>query len=56
MAPELTIKPIQVASMVQFSLLLVSLSAGLGKTFETLTADDYARMASVHLPALFYAP
>ncbi|KAH7351401.1 hypothetical protein BKA66DRAFT_279790 [Pyrenochaeta sp. MPI-SDFR-AT-0127] len=36
----------QIASIVQFSLLLVSLSAGLGKTFELLGEDDYARMAS----------
>ncbi|KAH7071991.1 hypothetical protein BKA63DRAFT_544444 [Paraphoma chrysanthemicola] len=37
----------QIASLVQFSLLLTSLSAGLSKNFELLKGDDYARMASV---------
>ncbi|CAO2653631.1 Nn.00g030420.m01.CDS01 [Neocucurbitaria sp. VM-36] len=36
----------QIASIVQFSLLLVSLSAGLGKTFGLLSLDDYTTMAS----------
>ncbi|KAF1850648.1 uncharacterized protein K460DRAFT_391103 [Cucurbitaria berberidis CBS 394.84] len=35
----------QVACLVQFSLLLVSLSAGLGKTFDLLSVDKYAAMA-----------
>ena len=35
----------QVANLVQFSLLLLSLSAGLAKSFGTLTDEQYARMA-----------
>ncbi|KAF2034175.1 hypothetical protein EK21DRAFT_41251, partial [Setomelanomma holmii] len=37
----------QIASLVQFSLLLLSLSAGLAKNFELLSKDEYARMASL---------
>ncbi|KAH7084288.1 hypothetical protein FB567DRAFT_445343 [Paraphoma chrysanthemicola] len=36
----------EIASLVQFSLLLTSLSAGLSKNFALLKDDEYARMAS----------
>ncbi|KAJ4986526.1 hypothetical protein SVAN01_07962 [Stagonosporopsis vannaccii] len=38
----------QVASIVQFALLLVSLSAGLARTFDSLVDEQYARMASTY--------
>ncbi|KAF2122186.1 hypothetical protein BDV96DRAFT_482763 [Lophiotrema nucula] len=37
----------QIGNAVQFTLLLLSLSAGLGRTFDTLTGDQYSRMASL---------
>jgi hypothetical protein len=37
----------QAAFTVQFALLLVSLSAGLGKNFIFLDGNEYSRMASV---------
>jgi hypothetical protein len=42
---------LQSTSVVQFALLLVSLSAGLGRNFDRLTIDEYSRMASVSIPS-----
>ncbi|KZM24452.1 hypothetical protein ST47_g4406 [Ascochyta rabiei] len=38
----------QIASVVQFSLLLASLSSGLARSFESITAEQYSRMASTY--------
>ncbi len=49
---EVNHSQLQIVSFVQFALLLVSLSAGLGMTFDRLSADQYSKMVSVCVLAL----